>query len=222
MKFMLDPKAGSDELIISGEEYKYLIKVRRHVVGDLIVFRHRDTLNIAHHYRLEKTDGRNGYFVRESSLNSLCEAPKKLHIGWCIVDPKTIEKTLPMLMELGVSKITLIHCKRSQRNFRLDFERFNRIMESAMMQCGRTSLIEFFETPALSTFLNANPEAIVLDFGGEALDQNETFETVVIGCEGGFDESERKSCSSHRIRHFNLPMVLRSETAAVAIAAMRL
>lgn len=222
MKFMLDPKAGSDELIISGEEYKYLIKVRRHVVGDLIVFRHRDTLNIAHHYRLEKTDGRNGYFVRESSLNSPCEASKKLHIGWCIVDPKTIEKTLPMLMELGVSKITLIHCKRSQRNFRLDFERFNRIMESAMMQCGRTSLIEFSETPALSTFLNANPEAIVLDFGGEALDQNETFETVVIGCEGGFDESERKSCSSHRIRHFNLPMVLRSETAAVAIAAMRL
>lgn len=222
MKFVLHTQAGSEELAVSGEEYKYLIKVRRHVVGDLIVFRHRDTLNIAHHYRLEKTDGRNAYFIRESSLNSPCEASKKLHIGWCIVDPKTIEKTLPMLMELGVSKITFIHCKRSQRNFRLDFERFNRIMESAMMQCGRTSFIELSEIPALSTFLNTNPEAVVLDFGGEALDQNENFETVVIGCEGGFDENERKSCSLHRIRHFNLPMILRSETAAVAIASMRL
>ncbi|MDD4855544.1 MAG: RsmE family RNA methyltransferase [Sulfuricurvum sp.] len=222
MKFILHAQAGSQELVVSGEEYKYLIKVRRHVLGDLIVFRHRDTLSVAHHYRLEKTDGRNGYFVRESSLNSPCETLKKLHIGWCIIDPKTIEKTLPMLMELGISKITFIHCKRSQRNFRLDFERFNRIMESAMMQCGRTSYIELSETPALSTFLNANPETVVLDFGGEVLGKNEKFETVVIGCEGGFDDNERKLCSSHRIRHFNLPMVLRSETAAVAIASMRL
>jgi 16S rRNA (uracil1498-N3)-methyltransferase len=219
---MLHPNAGSNELVVSGEEYKYLIKVRRHLIGDLIVFRHRDTLAIAYTYRLEKTDGKNGYFILENTQKSLCEAQIKLHIGWCIVDPKTIEKTLPMLMELGVTKITFIHCKRSQRNFRLDFERYKRIMESAMMQCGRTSLIELSETPALSTFLNANPEAVVLDFGGEALDKNEEFEVVVIGCEGGFDESERKSCSSHRIRHFNLPMILRSETAAVAIASMRL
>jgi len=222
LKFMLHLSAGAGELVISGEEYKYLIKVRRHVIGDLIVFRHRDTLSVAHTYRLEKTDGKHGYFILENSQKSLCEAPKKLHIGWCIVDPKTIEKTLPMLMELGVTKITFIHCKRSQRNFRLEYDRFTRIMESAMMQCGRTSFIEISEIPALSTFLNANPEAVVLDFGGEAIGSEDEFETVVIGCEGGFDESERKAFHSHRIRHFNLPMILRSETAVVAIASRRL
>ncbi len=56
MKFMLHPHAGASELVVSGEEYKYLIKVRRHVIGDLIAFRHRDSLTIAHTYRLEKTD----------------------------------------------------------------------------------------------------------------------------------------------------------------------
>lgn len=222
MKFALHPHAGLDELVVSGEEYKYLIKVRRHSVGDVIAFRHRDDLHQEHRYILEHMDGRNGYFRLESSHESLCEAPKKLHIGWCIVDPKTIEKTLPMLMELGVSQITLIHCKRSQRNFRFDFQRFERIMESAIMQCGRTSFIEFSETPDLSGFLNANPQAVVLDFGGEALDRNEKFETVIIGCEGGFDESERKVFENHRIRHFNLPMVLRSETAVIAIASQNL
>lgn len=222
MKFMLHPQAGSTELVVSGEEYKYLIKVRRHALGDLIAFRHRDDLQQEHRYRLERTDGRNGYFTLESSLKSSCEVPKKLHIGWCIIDPKTIEKTLPMLMELGVSQITFIHCKRSQRNFRFDFERFNRIMESSMMQCGRTSFIELSETPALSTFLNANPEAVVLDFGGDKLSKNEEFDTVIIGCEGGFDESERKLFDVHRIRHFSSPMILRSETAAVAIASMQL
>jgi 16S rRNA (uracil1498-N3)-methyltransferase len=158
----------------------------------------------------------------ENSQKSVCEAPKKLHIGWCIVDPKTIEKTLPMLVELGVSKITFIHCKRSQRNFRLDFERFNRIMESAMMQCGRTSFIELSEIPALSTFLSIHPQAIMLDFGGEVLSKEEEFDVVVIGCEGGFDESEKKAFSTHRVRHLSSPMVLRSETAVVAIASMLL
>jgi 16S rRNA (uracil1498-N3)-methyltransferase len=222
LKFMLHATAGERELVVSGEEYKYLIKVRRHVIGDLIVFRHRDTLSIAHTYRLAKTDGKNGYFILENSQKSLYEASKKLHIGWCIIDPKTIEKTLPMLTELGVSKITFIHCKRSQRNFRLEYDRFTRIMESAMMQCGRTSFIEFSEVPALSTFLSTNPQAVVFDFGGEAISSEENFETVVVGCEGGFDENERKTFSSHRIRHFNVPMILRSETAAVAIASMRL
>jgi 16S rRNA (uracil1498-N3)-methyltransferase len=219
---MLHARAGDHELIIVGDEYKYLIKVRRHVVGDLIVFRHRDFLSIAHTYRLEKTDGKNATFMLENSQKSVCEAPKKLHIGWCIVDPKTIEKTLPMLVELGVSKITFIHCKRSQRNFRLDFERFNRIMESAMMQCGRTSFIELSEIPALSTFLSIHPQAIMLDFGGEVLSKEEEFDVVVIGCEGGFDESEKKAFSTHRVRHLSSPMVLRSETAVVAIASMLL
>ncbi|MDD2827977.1 MAG: RsmE family RNA methyltransferase [Sulfuricurvum sp.] len=219
---MLHQQAGSQELVISGEEYKYLIKVRRHKVDDLIIFRHKEQLQTAYYYRLNRTDGKNGYFSLESSVKNLCEAPKKLHIGWCIVDPKTIEKTLPMLTELGVAKITFIHCRRSQQNFRLDFERFNRIMESSIMQCGRTSFIELSETPALSTFLTTHPEAVILDFGGEALGVDEEIETVVIGCEGGFDEGERKGFNSHCIRHFNLPMILRSETAAVAIASMRL
>jgi 16S rRNA (uracil1498-N3)-methyltransferase len=204
---------------VSGEEYKYLIKVRRHVVGDLITFRNRTSLEIAHIYRLEATDRNNGYFTLEHSKKEICESHKRLHIGWCIVDPKTIEKTLPMLLEMGVAKITFLHCKRSQKNFRLDFERFKRIMESSMMQCGRTSYIELGETPNVSTFLNAHPNAVILDFGGEVLDKNEVFDTVIVGCEGGFDEAEKKLFCAHRLRHFTNPMILRSETAVVAIAS---
>ena len=220
MKYALHASAGAKEIVVSGEEYKYLIKVRRHTIGDLITFRNRASLETAHIYRLEKTDRNNGYFILEHSKKEICESEKKLHIGWCIVDPKTIEKTLPMLTELGVSQITFLHCKRSQKNFRLDFERFGRIMESAMMQCGRTSAIRLSESPNVSTFLTTHPNAVVLNFGGEILDKNELFDTVVIGCEGGFDESEKKLFSTHRLRHFANPMILRSETAAVAIASI--
>lgn len=219
MKFMLHADSGERELIVSGEDYKYLIKVRRHKAGDLIGFRSPEKLTEECRYRLERTDGRNAYFTLESRYDAPCEAARKLHIGWCLIDPKTIEKNLPMLTELGVAKITFIHCRRSQRNFRLDFERFKRIMESSIMQCGRTSLIELEESPALSTFLKAHPDAVILDFGGEVLRSDEHIETVVIGCEGGFDESERKLFAAHRVRVFSSPMILRSETAAVAVAS---
>lgn len=222
MKFVLNADAGSDELSLSGEEYKYLIKVRRHTIGDLMVFRSRENLHEAYLYRLERTDGRNAYFTLQGHHRAPCELAKKLHIGWCLVDPKTIEKALPTLSELGVAKITFIHCRRSQRNFRLDFERFERIMESSIMQCGRTSLIELAESSTLSAFLDAYPEALILDFSDEVLKSEENMETVIIGCEGGFDESERKLFASHRVRVLKTPMILRSETAAIAVAAMNL
>lgn len=220
MKFVLSEDAGSEELRVSGEEYKYLIKVRRHSIGDLITFRSRKNLQEEFRYRLERTDGRTAYFSLQNHRNTPCEPVKRLHIGWCLIDPKTIEKTLPMLSELGVAKITFIHCRRSQRNFRLDFERFERILESSMMQCGRTSMIELAESPALSAFLKEHPEAAVLNFGGEILRHDESIETAVIGCEGGFDENEQKLFVNHRIRQFASEMVLRSETAAVAVAGM--
>ncbi len=220
MKFLLHDTVGAEELSVSGDDYKYLVKVRRHKTGDLIAFRSRERLSEEYRYRLERTDGRYAYFSLQSHHHAPSESNHRLHIGWCLVDPKTIEKTLPMLTELGVSKITFIHCRRSQQNFRLDFERYKRIMESSIMQCGRTSLIELSESPNVSTFLKEHNDAVVLDFGGEVLgSSDESIETVVIGCEGGFDESERKVFSNHRIRLFPSPMILRSETAAVAIAS---
>ena len=219
MKFLLHTQAGSANLSVSGDDYKYLIKVRRHKVGDLIPMRTTSDLSEEYRYRLERTDGREAYFSLQSHHRAIVESSRRLHIGWCLVDPKTIEKTLPMLTELGVSKITFIHCRRSQQNFRLDFERFGRIMESSIMQCGRTSLIELSESPNLSTFLKAHPDATIFDFGGETLQSDEVLETVVIGCEGGFDESERKLFCDYRVRLFSSPMILRSETAAVAVAS---
>lgn len=222
MKFMLNADAGKSEITVSGDEYKYVIKVRRHTVGDVLAFRHRSDLNEEYRYRLEGNDGRKAYFILESHRHLPCEAPRKLHLGWCVIDPKTVEKVLPMLTEMGVAKITFIQCHRSQRNFRFDFERFERIMESSIMQCGRTSVIEFSESSSLSEFLNAHPQSVILDFGGEALNAEEELETVVIGCEGGFHESERTLFAQHKIRHFSSPMILRSESAAVAIASRHL
>ncbi|MDP3301809.1 MAG: RsmE family RNA methyltransferase [Sulfuricurvum sp.] len=222
MKFILSSDAGKPHLRLSGDDYKYVIKVRRHVVGDTLTFRNRMNLSQEYRYILENTDGRQATFMLESQSDLPCESTKKLHIGWCVIDPKTVEKVLPMLTEMGVTKITFIQCHRSQRNFRFDYERFERIMESSIMQCGRTSFIEFSESASLSDFLSTHMDCVILDFGGEVLNTDEVYETVIIGCEGGFHESERSLFTNHRVRHFSSPMILRSESAAIAVAASHL
>ena len=80
MKFLLHDNVGEDELSISGDDYKYLIKVRRHKAGDIIAFRSRERLSEEYRYRLERTDGRNAYFSLQSHYNAPCERAKKLHI----------------------------------------------------------------------------------------------------------------------------------------------
>ncbi|XPV54809.1 MAG: hypothetical protein ACNI3H_07545 [Halarcobacter ebronensis] len=55
-------------------------------------------------------------------------------MAWCIVDPKTIEKELPYLNELGVRKITFISCDYSQKNFKLNFEKLEKILVNSSSQ----------------------------------------------------------------------------------------
>jgi 16S rRNA (uracil1498-N3)-methyltransferase len=124
-----------------------------------------------------------------------------------------------MLNELGVEKITFIYCRRSQKSFRPDFRRFERIAESSMQQCGRSERMKFELMEDLGSFLNAYPKTAVLDFCDDVLEDDMEVETVLIGCEGGFSEEERELFSSCKTVRLNTPMILRSESAAVAIAA---
>jgi len=70
---------------------------------------------------------------------------KKVHVGWCIVDPKTVEKTVPTLNELGVVKISFLYCERSQKHFKIDLERLKRILtgECRTRFRGRTSAMRW-------------------------------------------------------------------------------
>ncbi len=146
---------------------------------------------------------------------------RPLHLGWCVVDPKTIEKTLPMLNELGVGKISFVYCARSQKNFRLDFDRFTRILINSSQQCGRSRLMALERFDTLDDYLRAYPDSAVLDFGGEPLPCERSFASILVGCEGGFSGDERKKFGDRPIYGLRTPLILRSETAAVTVAVTR-
>ncbi|MDX9813653.1 MAG: 16S rRNA (uracil(1498)-N(3))-methyltransferase [Sulfurimonas sp.] len=215
MIFSFCDSAGEQNLTIKDELFRYIIKARRHKIGDIIAFRNKDELNRLHSYELLAINPKTADFKLVESKTYEVKPKKYLHIGWCKVDVGSIEKALPSLCEMGVSKITFVSCDRSQRNFRLDFKRFNRIVEASMQQSGRSDMLEFAESKSVLEFLKEYPNALVFDFASEVF--NGEARDVLIGCEGGFSEDERELFKN--ICSFDSNMILKSESAVLAVAS---
>lgn len=220
MIFIFEEAAGSDELILKGETYKYLVKVRRHVVGDPIALRSPQSSEMLYTYRLESVDGREARLVLMERVERPVFHPHRLHIGWCAIDSKSVEKVLPQLNELGVAKISFIGCERSQKHFRHDYKRYERILMASMQQCGRSVMMEFGEAESVEAFIAAHPDCIALDFCEQVFDAKLLQpSTVLIGPEGGWCDAERERMDRSKCYRLATPTVLRSETAAVAVSS---
>ena len=217
--YTFDDEAGAESIHVKGELYKYLVKVRRHSQGDELCFRSRENIDFLHTYKVLHVEPRALLLSLVSSKNSVIQAKKSLHVGWCVIDTKSVEKVLASLCEIGLSKITFISCDRSQKNFKADFKRFERIVEASMQQSGRTSYIEFDTSKCIKDFIKLNPNTKVFDFCENTLEDSSDFETVLIGCEGGFSKNERDILKNQESFRLDSPMVLRSESAVMAVAS---
>lgn len=213
MKFLYDKSAGNANLELTNEPFLHL-KARRVQVGERISVRN---LIDEKDYIYEILS-----FNRRSANLGLVFASKispknyDLTLGWAVVDPKIIEKTLPFLNELGVGKIAFVYTKFSQANFRLDIAKFERICALSCEQCGRGKLMEFEIYKSLDEFLKIYDNAAALNFGGENL-QNHKDQTLIIGPEGGFSSDELAKFK--RKFGLNTPNILRSQTAIIVAAS---
>lgn len=219
MIYFFDEKAGDATLTIKGEMYKYLVKVRRHSVGDILQSRNKENRKTVHKYRVDAIEPRSMTLSLISSEKYEVKAEQELHIAWCIIDTKSVEKVLASLCEIGVSKISFISCDRSQKNFKQDFKRYERIVEASMQQSGRSSVMEFDSYKNIESFIREFPDTKVFDFTEKTLDNTDGFKRVLIGCEGGFSPEEKELLKSQEVFRLNSPMVLRSESAVLAVAS---
>jgi len=218
MRYLFDENAGEKSLQIEGESYRYLFKSRRHKVLDTIYMRNlRD--DFLYGYRVESVSKRYAVLSLVEKKELAIKPQKYLHIGWCVVDTKTVEKTLPMLNEMGVSKISFVYCDRSQKNFKIDFLRLKKILINSSQQCGRSVLMDLEVLGDINEYFEKYPKSAVLDFGGEVL-ENDKIEEILIGCEGGFSEKERNFFQNRSIYRMDTPMVLKSESAVVGVSAI--
>ena len=219
MIYLYEERAGREEFAIKGELYKYLIKVRRHQEGDLLGFRNRDDSKTLHTYKITTIETRALHVSRLSSQILEIKPKSPLHVAWCVIDSKSVEKVLAMLNEIGVSRISFVYCERSQRSFTPDLKRYERILQASNQQCGRTEMMEFDTYNSIADFIAKFPDTVVLDFSDEVLTEGVDFQRVFVGCEGGFSLAEKKLLQKQKVFRLDTSMVLRSETAVVAIAS---
>ncbi len=218
MLYLYNQNAGTPQLSLEGDSHRYIFKVRRHKKGDTLYLRNLKD-GFIHRYLITFMDKRSSNLSLEESFILDVKAKSSLHIGWCIIDPKSVEKVLPSLNEMGVEKISFIYCKRSQKSFKLDFKRLEKILLNSSQQSGRSQMMKLEMVENLVQFLEKYPQSKMLNFSEDKFISNSTFSTIVIGCEGGFDEEEVALFEKENILGFDTPLVLKSESAVCAVAS---
>lgn len=213
MKFLYDIKAGQEHIKIENESFNHL-KARRAKTGDRIEL---SNLKDGKIYLYEIIEFSRKCAKLELVFTSFNEQIKyDFSIAWAVVDPKTIEKTLPFLNELGVGKIIFVYTKFSQRNFKLDLTKFERICALSCEQCGRESMMKFEIYQNLNDFLDAYKNVALINFSTNGLD-NYSDELLFVGPEGGFSSDEiQKFTKSYGLGTKN---ILKSQTAITATTA---
>ena len=216
MQFLYSKDAGSATLTLTGEEHKYLFKVRRFEVGKELSFRNMKD-DTRYEYRIEDISKKEATLIMIESYHDTNKPSKTLHLLWCIIDTKVIEKTLPMLNQLGLSKISFLYCDRSQKNFKPDLKRLEKILINSSQQCGRSDLMVLEVLPSLAEAMEKYGDFSVMDFGGDT--EVAGVEAIMIGCEGGFSQDERQKLEKRQKIGINSPYILKSETAALTFAS---
>ena len=217
MQYLYSEESGRENLILKDSDYRYIVRVRRHKKNDIISLRNLKD-NILYNYKIIDIRKREALLTLKDSRYLEIKAKKELHIGWCIIEPKNIEKVLPLLNEMGVNSISFIYCKRSQKSFRVDLKRLDKILLNSSQQSGRSNLMRLEILNSLEEFLKLYPDSKILNFS-KNYTLSKDIDSIVIGCEGGFTQDELSLFNSKDIVGLNTEMILRSESAVCAVAS---
>ncbi|CZE50398.1 16S rRNA (uracil(1498)-N(3))-methyltransferase [Campylobacter geochelonis] len=217
MTFLYSKMAGDEQIVVENEQFNHL-KARRAKLSERIDVRNlKDGFNYIYEIR---EIGRKSANLELIFKNSVAEIEHKLSLAWAVVEPSVIEKTLPMLNEMGVFKLIFVYCDFSQKNIKLDLDRFERILIASSQQCGRNSLLQIEVLKDSKEFFDKFSQISLIDFGGKNLANATLDEIFFIGPEGGFSQEERELFN--KSYGLNSPYILRSNSAIVAIASKML
>ncbi|WP_148624047.1 16S rRNA (uracil(1498)-N(3))-methyltransferase [Aliarcobacter cryaerophilus] len=216
MQFIYDKNAKNELLKIEDENYNYIIKARRHKLDDILDFRNLED-DFLYSYKISQIDKKSLFLNLLKKEEKIIENSKKIHLAWCIVDPKTIYENIASLNELGVDKITFVYSDFSQKNFKINFEKLEKILINSSSQCGRSSIIKLDIYKNIDTFIKDNPDTYFLDFSQTSIDSKVSdIKTLMIGTEGGFSKRERELFNKNFIVGFSSNLILKSQTAIIS------
>ncbi|MCT7461839.1 16S rRNA (uracil(1498)-N(3))-methyltransferase [Aliarcobacter cryaerophilus] len=216
MQFIYNKNAKNELLKIEDENYNYIVKARRHKLDDILDFRNLED-DFLYSYKISQIDKKSLFLNLLKKEEKIIENSKKIHLAWCVVDPKTIYENIASLNELGVDKITFVYSDFSQKNFKINFEKLEKILINSSSQCGRSSIIKLDIYKNIDTFIKDNPDTYFLDFSQTSIDSKVLdIKTLMIGTEGGFSKRERELFNKNFVVGFSSNLILKSQTAIIS------
>lgn len=214
MKFLYHERSGENDLILENQNFIHVIKSRRTKIGEKIYLRNFKD-DILYIYEIKQIKAKKSLLSLIECKQDISQNEKILNVGWGIVDIKIIEKTLPILNEMGVSELFLIYMQYSQKNIKINTSRIEKILISSSQQCGRSNLLKLNILNNIDEFLEKFKNTAIFDFGGKKYENN-YHESLLIGPEGGFSEEERRKFKNHDIYSFDTNNILQSQNALIA------
>jgi 16S rRNA (uracil1498-N3)-methyltransferase len=232
MRRHLIDRVEGGKAFLNENELHHLTRVLRAREGDL--FEGLDSHG--NRYRCDlRRDGGGWYGKILGSVTGSCESPVRITLAQALIKKSKFEWVVQKAVELGVMEIVPVQTERTevrlnhQREDR-KMQRWQRILEEAVKQSGRTVLPAVSAPVQLEELLNRESDSpcLVMDEEGgtdlkglskKLAGLNSVI--VLIGPEGGWGVRDRELFSIHSAISVNLgPRILRTETASVVALSL--
>ena len=216
----------NNNVILSQDDIFHITKVMRGKIGD-----HIEVVDkVSHNTFLAVIESLNPAVIKvQEPINNDAELNKDVTLFFALAKSDKIEFVIQKATELGAKRVILFQGKRSVVKFsNEDFERkssrYNAIAKEASEQCHRQFIPEIIYADNLRKIeqylCDVNLFAYELEVSKsnliDMIDENAKTVSVIIGPEGGFDESEAEYLTSLKFKPVSLgKRILRCETAAV-------
>jgi 16S rRNA (uracil1498-N3)-methyltransferase len=224
--FVPGPLSEGAMVSLEGPQAHYLVRVMRVSPGDVVVL--CDDMTGEWAARVTAIGKRDLSLSAESLLRTREDVPD-FTLCAALLKKDRFDLVLEKASELGVRCIQPVLTRRCVAD-KLNLERARNLVTEAAEQCARTALPGVAEPAKLDALLRDWDTGRTLFFadenGGEPaatmFAAHSGPAALLIGPEGGFDDSERAAIRAHaQARPISLgPRILRGETAAIAGTAL--
>jgi len=230
-------KDESGRIILSGEDYKHAKKVLRLDIKDKIYV----VLDNKEYIGMISEDRDSSFVLEITKATEVSREPDVcIHIYQSMPKSSKMDYIIQKNVELGVKKLTPIISNRSlikiknHKKEKKKLERWIKISEEAAKQSMRNTIPEingilsFDEMiKELKESIQENDVEVIVPYENENIKSTKDLDykkkkfSVVIGPEGGFEESEIDKLIDIGAVPITLgPRILRSETAALALSTV--
>ncbi|MCW1382602.1 16S rRNA (uracil(1498)-N(3))-methyltransferase [Novosphingobium sp. KCTC 2891] len=224
--FVAPPLVEGASVALEGPQAHYLGKVMRVTPGDAVIL--CDDATGEWVARVAEAGKRDVVLAVESRLRPREDVPD-FWLCPALLKKPNFDLVLEKATELGVAEIHPVLTRRCVAD-KLNPERAATIVTEAAEQCARTALPRLGQTTKLDALLRDWPEDRRLFFADEqggapaaqAFAAHDGPAALLVGPEGGFDETERAAIRAHptAVAITLGPRILRGETAAIAATAL--